>query len=259
MLIIMILFPLVAMGQNHDYSSERPFWADGYYQEAENSYIEVVSAFDYDMESAKEKAFKEIVNRRNLATGAEVKVSVDGDNISVKSEHNLIIKARVIDQYVNRTGNGYWCCLLVQTAKNPTYAYENVTITDRYKFTAGAFVPGMAQIHKGSTVKGCGIIVAEALSVAGIILCENQRSSYNKKAVEQPKFAKQYSSKASNWETGRNVAIGAAACIYVYNIIDAIVAKGKPRIIMKSTDGGGLSFMPYISVETAGLSLAYRF
>ena len=103
------------------------------------------------------------------------------------------------------------------------------------------------------------MLASEAVAVAGIILCDNQGASYNKKAIEQPKFAKQYSSKASNWETGRNICIGVAAGLWVYNIVDAAVAKGCRRVIVKRADGGGLSLAPFGHPQGAGLSLAYRF
>ncbi len=257
--LMIVFFPLAAMGQNNSLQ-EKPFWADGYFKELNNSYIEVVSAFGYDLASAKEKAAKEVIRRRSLATGTEANVRIDGNNnLTVLSEHNLIVKARVVDEYALHTTGGYTVYLLVQTAKNPTYQYEPVSISDEYSVGAKAFVPGMAQIYKGSKTKGYSIIAAEALSIAGIVFCDNQRTSYVKKAKEQPKFVKDYTTKADNWETGRNVCIGVAAGIWIYNIIDAYVAKGKKRVVVNRADGNGLSIVPGVSSEGAGVSFAYKF
>lgn len=257
--LIMVIVPLTIMGQDHNSGTERPFWTKGYFKEVDNSYIEVVSAFDYDLKGAKDKAAREIIHRRSLATGAEANVSLEGSDVQVISEHNLIVKARIIDEYIDHTTNGYTVYLLVQTAKNPTFTYEPVILSDEYKFSGRVFVPGMAQIYKGTKIKGSCIIAAEALSVAGIIVCENQRAAYNKKAIENPKHAKEYGNSASNWETGRNVSIGVAAGIWVYNIIDGIVAKGKKRIVVGRPGESGLSVAPYISNDAAGVSMAYRF
>lgn len=258
LLYLIAFFPLVAMGKSYN-EEKGPSWTDGYFKELPNSYMETVSAFDYDMKGAREKAVKEIVSRRSLATGTEASVSINETEVKVISNHNLIVKSRIIDEYIHHTTNGYTVYLLVQTAKNPTFEYEPVNVSGEYKFSARAFVPGMAQIYKGSKAKGIGIIAAEALAVSGIIVCENQRASYVKKMKEQPKFAKEYNSKADNWETGRNICIGVAAGIYIYNIIDAVVAKGKKRIVTGNVKGGGLSFVPFATTDVAGVSLAYSF
>lgn len=259
LIIAMVLAPLYSMGQNYSYSAEKPFWVKGYFKEVANSYIEVVSAFDYDLKGAKDKAAKEILRRRSLATGAEVNVKLDGSNVQVDSEHNLIVKARIVDEYIDHMPDGYTVYLLVQTAKNPTYTYEPVILSNEYKFSGRVFIPGMAQLYKGSKTKGTCIIAAEALSVVSIIVCENQRASYNKKAIENSKYAKEYSSKASNWETGRNISIGVAAGIWAYNIIDGIIAKGKKRILVGHSREDGLSVSPYITNNASGISMAYHF
>lgn len=254
---VVCLVSQISLGQT-TYYSKRPFWADGYFKELSNSYIEVVSAFDYDLDGAKNKAANEIVKRRSLATGAESNVSISNDELKVTSEHNVIVKARIIDEFVEHSTSGYKVYLLVQTAKNPTYPYESVSISDDYKVSGRAFVPGMAQLYKGSKTKGYSVISAQLLSVASIILCENQRSSYQKKAIEQPKFAREYSGKASNWETGRNISIGLAAGIYVYNIIDAFVAKGRRRIFVNSKDTS-FSVSPQFSQNSASLAVVCNF
>lgn len=259
MIFAIVLSPIYIMGQNYSPSSEKPFWAKGFFSEVENSYIEVVSAFDYDLATAKDKAAKEVIKRRSLATGSEANVTIEGKDIQVISNHDVIVKARVIDEYVEHTLNGYTVFQLVQTAKNPTFSYEPITISNEYEFSARAFVPGMAQIYKGSKAKGSCIIAAEALSVASIIVCENQRAAYHKKAIENPKHAKEYSDNASNWESGRNISIGIAAGVWIYNIIDGIVAKGKKRLIVGQPGDKGLSMMPYVSSNATGVSMAYHF
>lgn len=254
LMFVVCLISQVSIGQ----TTNRPFWTEGYFRELANSYIEVVSAFGYDLEGAKNNAANEIAKRRSLATGVETKVNIVGKNLSVISERNLIVKSRIIDEYVIHSTRGYKVYLLVQTAKNPTYQFEAVSLYDDYKVGGRAFVPGMAQLYKGSKVKGYSIITAQILSVASIILCENQRSSYQKKVIEQPKFAKEYSDKASNWETGRNISIGVAAGIYIYNIIDAYVAKGKKRIFINSNESS-FHFTPQLSPSSAGLAFVYNF
>lgn len=255
--LVVCLISQMSMGQITD-SSKRPFWIEGYFKELPNSYIEVVSAFDYDLDGAKNKAANEIVRRRSLATGAESHVAISHNELKITSEHNVIVKARIVDEFVVHSTGGYKVYLLVQTAKNPTYSYESVSLSDEYKVSGRALVPGMAQLYKGSKAKAYSIITAQVLSVASIILCENQRSSYQKKVIEQPKFAREYSDKASNWETGRNISIGVAACVYVCNIIDAFVAKGKKRVVVNSNETS-CRFIPQISPNSASLAVVLNF
>ena len=139
---------------------------------------------------------------------------------------------------------------------------DKIYLTTSYGFApvGMSIIPGFGQWHKGSKTKGVCMFAAEATAVAGIIVCENQRASYIKKANEQPKFAKEYSGKADNWETGRNICIGLAAGVWVYNLIDAAVAKGSRRVNVKKQNGGGLSIAPFVTNEAnMGLSFSYRF
>ena len=62
------------------------------------------------------------------------------------------------------------------------------------------------------------------------------------------------------WENGRNFCIGAAAALYVYNLIDAIAAKGAKRVIVKPTGRPSFSLVPTVMDNGGcGLVFAYRF
>ena len=57
----------------------------------------------------------------------------------------------------------------------------NASITGRYPFSGRVFVPGWAQIYKGSKGKGIFFIVTEAACVGGIVATESMRASYESK------------------------------------------------------------------------------
>lgn len=57
---IISVLALLLTGLNA-YSQERPKWTDGYFEERNNSYVEVVTGFGYDINDAKEKATKQII------------------------------------------------------------------------------------------------------------------------------------------------------------------------------------------------------
>ncbi len=253
-----ILVPLIANGQGFN-TSERPSWVDGYFNDRENSYIEVVTATGYSEENAREKASTVIVERRSLATGQHSQIKVDNGNIHVYGNDELVVKSRIIDQYTERLGDGvYRVSLLVQTAKDPRLDYEPVSVTNRYPFSARVFVPGMAQLHKGSTAKGICFIAGEVAAIGGIVAFECMRSSYESKInkTHNAELRKDYMTKADNMANIRNGFIVGAAAIYVWNIIDGAVAKGKTRVVVGNTS---TKIIPYASTESAGIMLSMRF
>lgn len=225
------LLALFTGGQSVLAQAKKPFWADGFFKDADNSYIEVASAVGWEISDARKKAYQEIINRRSLATGTEAKVAMSGRELSVESNHDLIVKSRIIDEYIENVESGtYKVYLLVQTAKNPTYELESVIISNKYPFSGRVFVPGMAQIYKGSKVKGGIIIGAEALGVAGIVTSFSMQASNLALIQQDPKHKATYASNANTWQNIGFGCIAFTAAVYIYNIIDGIVAPGKPHI-----------------------------
>lgn len=205
-----------------------------------------------------------IHSRLNATTRETVTTGKTGNTYSETVEYTLEVEengrqvnivCRVIDEYWVRRNGGYDLDVLYAVADRKGAGIDDtITLTTRYG-VAGllSIVPGVGQLYKGSTAKGCVILAGEALAAGGIILCENTRASYQKKMIEQPKYAAEYNALADQWETARNIAIGAAGAIYIYNLIDALVAPGARRIKI-SPKNAVLSVRPYTDVQGAGLS-----
>lgn len=258
LLLILTLIPLCSMGQSESYG-EKPEWAGGYFKEMPNSYVEVVSAFGYDLKEAREKAASEVIRRRSLAAGTEAKVMITGDALTVSSNHNIIVKARIIDEYIHYTSDGYTVYLLVQTAKNPAYQYEPVAVSTEYPFTAKVFVPGMAQIHKGSVTKGTLFISGECVFVAGIVVGQLLAANYYSKSQMEKNNAQAYKTYITRTNSAvlvRNVSIAGAAAVYLWNVIDGVVAKGNKHVVIGST---ALAVTPYADPYSAGVALNFTF
>ena len=176
--------------------------------------------------------------------------------------HRLEIVCREIDDYWEEVDGKYSVEILYTVTDKNAYggSYDDqIKVTTSYG-AAGflSIVPSVAQIYKGSVVKGSLILAGEVAAAGGILLCENTRSSYVKKMYEQPKYAAEYNSLADTWETGRNICIGAAAAIYVYNLIDAFTAKGARRVVVKR-GRTSLQAAPYIDQRSFGMGLTYKF
>ena len=173
------------------------------------------------------------------------------------------IDSRKIDEYWTYKDGNYRCNVLYAVANKEggDTNCDDISVSTRYGargFVRSLVIPGWGQMYKGSYLKGGLILGGEAAFVAGIIAAENLRASYRKKMKEQPQHIKTYNTKADNCENIRNICIGGAAALYVYNLIDAIAANGAKRVIIKKKNSN-LSINPISSPFCNGVNMAYQF
>lgn len=250
---------LIALSVTSARAQKRPQWTDGMFSESSVSYLEVVTGEGYDLANARTKAINMIVERRSLATGMEAEVVVDGNGVSITSNHDLITKARIIGEYEERLAPGFYkVWLLVQTAKNPTYSFDEVTLSDKYPLSAALLIPGMSQIKKGQPVKGALFIVGEVACMGGFIAAESLRASNNNKmrTSTASSVIKTYSDNANKCVLVRNIAIASAVTLYVWNVIDGVAAKGKQFIQFNDKR---VSALPYTDLQSFGLAFNMTF
>ena len=233
--------------------AQAPQWKSGYFKELDNSYIETASGMAKSIDEARNKAATEIIRRRDRATGASAKV-VNGQ---VTTSDELVVKSRVLDEYIEHLSNGqYNVYILTQTAKHPDNVFEPVTVTDEYDFSARSLVPGMQQFYKGQTFKGVAFITAEVASIGGIIFYESKRSYFSNLAKIETNARRKIThiDNANTMQTTRNIFIGAAAAVYVWNIVDALVTKGAKRVNVHD-----LALTPYAASDGFGLAFSFQF
>ena len=126
-----------------------------------------------------------------------------------------------------------------------------------------AFVPGMAQLHKGSTGKGIFFITGQIALVGGIVITESLRADNASKinTTHNVSSKQNYIDNANMYENTRNVLIAGAAALYVWNVIDGITAKGKKRVVVLGDTQ--LNISPYIAPQfgdlAGGVSLSFNF
>ncbi|MFV0419389.1 MAG: DUF5683 domain-containing protein [Dysgonomonas sp.] len=171
-----------------------------------------------------------------------------------------------IDEYWEAilTGSGvvYQCHSLYAVAENPEYAaFDQITFSYKYGGDAlwrSALVPGFGQIYKGHKAKGISIMGGEALLIGGIIFCESRRSDFQRKSKETLNIDKvrNHLDNADNYATYRNICIGAAAALYVYNLIDAVVTDGRKKTSVKP---GSVYIIPSATQNFRGVSLSMNF
>ena len=200
--------------------------------------------------------------RMEQKNGAYKESSVYNFHYKIENEEINVTTTKYDEywEYVYYPGGGcYHCYVLFGVADVPAPRFDRLSFTRKYGVRGMArslIVPGWGQMYKGSTAKGLCILGGEVLLAGGIIASESLRSSYVKKMHEQPKHQQTYNTKADNWENVRNVCIGAAAALYVYNLIDAIVMNGRKRAVVHKP----VQFAMYPSAgECNGISFALNF
>lgn len=167
-------------------------------------------------------------------------------------------------EYISYSGTAkeYRCFTLYAIACNANEAavFDEVTFTRKYgaKGLVRSIIPGCGQLYKGDKVKGLCIMTGEAVLIGGTIAFENMRKNYAKKMhrTQNVDHIRSYASKADNCRTFRDICIGGAAALYLYNLVDALVANGKKRTIVNKRH---LSFEPMASPDYNGFSLCYHF
>lgn len=182
----------------------------------------------------------------------------DMTTINTAKGHEVPLHASYIDEYWKQDNNGLYHVqrLYAKSELGRMPIYDDLSLTESYvsdPATWGlALIPGAAQFHKGSYLKGGLILGGSVVLVGGIIFTENQRTDYIRKisGTHDANIKRSYITKSDHFATGRNICIGAAAALYVYNLIDAIVAPGARRIIVtpSATTGGQV-----------GMNLSYNF
>lgn len=203
-----------------------------------------------------------------LAQDEKLEYVDDGEDVTkeviVKKTGNKVealVTCQRIDSYWEKRGNTYYVVALYAAAP------ANKQITDRFTVTTSygaapvfySLIPGVGQMYKGSTTKG-GIILGSAVVVgAGIITAESLRASYIKKMKEYPKHHDFYNNKATTWKNIRNVTVGVGAGLYLYNLIDAAVAPGRPRVIVTPKRSYYYSLTPTWDGESVGLAFNLAF
>ncbi|GHT37518.1 hypothetical protein FACS189435_2660 [Bacteroidia bacterium] len=131
---------------------------------------------------------------------------------------------------------GNLCWALFEVAYNPQRRtlFDRIEYTTDYKgraFWRSLLVPGWGQMYKGSTGKGIAVLSLEVASLAGVFACNDLSNSYYNKAINEfdIRVREQYMDRSNSYRNIRNGLIIAASAVYVYNLVDAISAKGAKR------------------------------
>lgn len=277
-LLLSLIFSGKAIAQHTKSEKIKPQWLHKLPQPSNNT-------FEYEIDFATGKsekaALESSLNSLIVASGFEVGSSII-QNVTSQMSHSQRysngretdeqiddfrvtneIKGKELELYVKRIAT-YWTRdfdgtynmrVLYAKSLNKTPNFDNVELRTDYGIHGlwrSAIVPGWGQLYKGSNLKGGLILGGTVALIGGIIFTENQRTDYANKILKTHDAAikKSYATKQDHFATGRNICVGALAALYVYNLVDAIVAPGARRIVVKKGHNGrSYAFLPSFSEE----------
>ncbi|MBR1665440.1 MAG: hypothetical protein IJ699_04365 [Bacteroidaceae bacterium] len=226
----------------------------------------------HQLRRANTNALADFIGKRNQVEGMEMTEMSNTSGtagVSTSEQYNMVFKNRfstdvfyasLVDEYWESVAGGYQYYALYAVSADgstkPTFDRFEVSRSYGALPAVMSVIPGVGQLYKGQKLKGSLMLGGAVVCVGGIILCENRRSYYQTRIIEQPKFARDWNQKSDNWTTGRNIAIGATAALVVWSVIDAAVAPGTTRIRVTPTTSLALRPAALATPDGVGLGAA---
>lgn len=262
---------------------ERPLWVEGEMPPSGNGtyYFQVAVGSGDNMQNARIDADIMLVSDLVRANGvtvngkqvqkavANVHDGIASESVRFDSELNVAIgdthvAYKAVDQYWTTRSGLHECYVLYEVARNPNEVIFEPVETTRSYGSAGlwrsAIIPGWGQMYKKQYVKGGLILALQVGTIAGLVVAENQRSAYISKAnaTFDPEAIAFYRNKANHFKNIRNGFIIGASAVYVYNLIDAVAARGHMRYKKPGAKKSNLATVaPFVTQNSEyGLSIA---
>ena len=276
-LLMLSFFSMTASAQYKSSERLRPKWLQKQPAPTNPTFrYETVSAAASSLDAARGKCLSELIASSGLANGIVAvsdyrtkehisqvwnngklteRIEHDGTTSTSATSGETKLSVQNIAEYWTRDRSGmyYMTKLYAKSELNTVPLFDNVELTTKYGARGlwrSAIIPGWGQFHKGANLKGGLILGGAAVLAAGIVFTENQRTDYVRRInqIHDVNLMRSYQTKRDHFATARNICIGAAAALYVYNLIDAIATPGAQRIVVKKrTNGRMYAFLPAVT------------
>lgn len=284
---LLICFCLVLnTNYNHVYAKTRPQWVvkgEGVLNAKrtnETYYFKIIHCNGNELQSLKQNCINTLadyIGKQNHISGeavTEMKSSNANGSLTEREEFRMTFKndfsslafyAKLVDDYweydasVGDAGEYTYYALYAVSSTNQQPDFDHFEVTRSYGIAPVfmSIIPGVGQFYKGQKGKGISMICGGTACAGAIIFCDNQRASYVAKILEQPKHAQTYKTRADNYETARNVAIGLTGALVVWSVIDAAVSPGVTQI--KIRKGETLRVKPTAFLLPTGVTIGTSF
>ena len=265
----LLLLLLLVAAQMTLVAQEMPQWVLQKPRPANDTYLYVVErgVGATEMEArnrAMGLVYRSTIERLALAIDlASINSAItNGSNYGETSEA-MNVPVNKVCEYMQREGSQYVVYVLCQVAQYGNVPALLTPFTQcnqlaKSQYIAHSFVPGLAQIKKGSVGKGTAFIVSEAVLVGGVVAAECLQRYYALQIsmTKNSTLKQRYAQNANICQISRNVGIGCVAAVYVWNVIDGMVAKGKTQIPLGTAE---LRLAPYADYESGGVAAVVNF
>jgi hypothetical protein len=272
-MIMLLCFNTAALSQKSD--NIPPQWISELPQASNNTFeYRTATGIGNTLEKARQSCDNYIINSFSMAGGAIIwsdYTTTDRSNQTIINgkldeiiERSSVIKTEskgnereiyilVIDDYweINKLGD-YQATRLYAISQLHHPLFDDITISKKYKASSlgmRPFCPGVAQIYKGSCIKGGTFIGLELIGAAGVVTSITQISSYDRLMQEDPKHKTEYQDSKDMWTNINWGCIAFTAGVYIVNLVDAWFSPGAKRIIA----------YPQYNNNNLGLSMSYKF
>lgn len=237
-----------------------------------DSYVYVMESAVGSTESeAKNDAIAEVFRSTAMRIGQPFESAEINNALQNGTEYSVIahqynIPINKVCEYSEKSGGGYKVYILCQVARSALVSAQwsdfrgcDRQHVDGIAVLKSALLPGLGQFHKGQNVKGACFLAGEVVCVGSIVVAQSMRHSYinkmnNTNNAAEKKF---YAERANTFTTVRNISIGAAAAVYVWNVLDAIISKSNHTNALSY--GNSVHLTPVVTDEYAALSLSINF
>jgi len=270
---ILLLTACTALVTGTARADRRPPWMRGIMPPQSNRtyYFKTTHGYGQTPTEARQNAIAELIGDIARSKGVSVSGNTILQTLSQSSDsrlsENTVMQSsyrlnfdrfdtafEIVDEYPDRKGYH----IFFEVAHDPSHVvFDKIELTADYKGSAlwrSMIISGWGQMYKRNIAKGIAILSLQAASIIGIVVCENQSNNYYNKAVMERnmQLRESYQDMSSTYRNVRNGCIAAAGAIYVWNIVDALTAKGakrykKPKIT------------PYADNTTCGITLNMNF
>ena len=260
---------LLAMSQMVICAQDVPQWVQKKPRPANDTYLYVVERGVGATEMEARNRAMGLVYRstiERLSLGIDLSsinnAIVNGSNYGDSSEA-MNVPVNKVCEYMQREGSQYVIYVLCQVAQygNVPALFTPFTQCNQLaksQYIGHSFAPGLAQIKKGSVGKGTAFIVSEVVLVGGVVAAECLQRYYAQQIsmTHNSTLKQRYAQNANICQISRNVGIGCVAAVYIWNVIDGMVAKGKTQIPLGTAE---LRLAPYADYESGGVAAVVNF
>lgn len=181
----------------------------------------------------------DMIQRENGQLSGSERIQISTVEIIADGEP-VTVNCMLADEWWGQKSGIRTYCALYQVAESSLAIFDKVYPTNDYGFSPMimSIIPGMGQFYKGDPLKGSLILGGCAVTGVGAVFLESQRKACKDQMSQTHdiNLIKKYSADERNYGIARNVTIGAFAALYVYNLVDAVIAPGARKV--KVTPGG---------------------